>query len=227
MAMNWIIARTSGATKKTLGAWIEGRDGWEELWPFEVDKNRKRAVEGLSGMIVLGGAWESPDMFEALGEALAPAETVTLRHIAILRAQELLLDGKPSLGGLKLQALAGELHENAGVGQKVAQENFIPLAALFSELRLEANNWNATRNFWMQTKLEKGEHPDTNADFWQGYTESPPPSLDMKWFARPSSKEMERYFFAVFKASLCGIGALLCGVALFVIKRRKRRANLT
>lgn len=224
MAMDWIIARKSGVTKKTLGEWIAGRDSWQELWPGVVDQNRKRAVEGLSGMIVLGGAWESPDMFEALAGALSPADTVTLRHLAILRAQELLLDGKPSLGGLTQRALVEALRENEGVGQKVSQKNYASLASLFGELRYEADNWSAARGYWLETQLKTGVHPDTYATFWKGYQETPPPSLKMSWFAIPTMQEVERDALQKFTIIVLSVGVLLLGIRLFVVSRRLKPA---
>ena len=169
MAMDWIIARKSGKTKKTLGEWIAARDGWQKLWPGTVDKARARAVEGLSGLIVLGGAWQSPDVFEALGAALEPAQSVTLRHLALLRAQELLQKGHPSVGGLDQQQLLRARMANEGVGQAVNRANFAALDALFQDLRGEAEGWNVARQNWMLARLRGGAHPDTDAQFWNGY----------------------------------------------------------
>ncbi len=228
MAMDWIIARKSGATKKTLGEWIEGRDGWQDA--RAQDENRKRAVEGLSGMVVLGGAWESPDMFEALGRALSSAETVTLRHIAILRAQELLIAGNPSLGGLKPQTLTATLRENdgTGVGQKVAQKNYIPLASMFGELRYEADNWDSSRQWWMEKQLKEGQHPDTNTKFWNDYTETAPPSLKMNWVSRLTMEEDDRDALQQLAIWVLSVGVLLLSVRLFILGHRlKRRSNST
>ena len=228
MAMDWIIARKSSATQKTLGEWIEIRDDWK--WLGAKDENRKRAVEGLSGMVVLGGAWESPDIFEALARSLSSGDSVTLRHIAILRAQELLIDGKPSLGGLKPQTLTATLRENdgTGAGQKVAQQNYIPLASMFGELRYEADNWNSNRQYYMTTQLDDGKHPDTNADFWNDYTEKTPPSLKMNWLSRLTMEEEDRDILQQLAIWFLGASVLLLGVRLFVVSRRLRAAsNLT
>jgi len=156
MAMDWIIARKSKKTQKTLGEWIGGRDGWKDLWPGEVDSNRKRAVEGLSGMIVLGGAWENPDVFESLGAALETKDGVTLRFLSLMRAQELLKNGAISLGELTLQSPqisheAGELYDY-GVG--VNDLNQGDVAAAFVGLRDEAESWNVARQTWMTNKLK-------------------------------------------------------------------------
>ena len=189
MAMDWIIARQSGATKKTLGEWMWREDKWEEMNAVKALKgsNRERAVEGLSGLIVLGGAWESPDVFEALGSALDAKDSVTLRFLSYERVKELINNGRPtfwkaSKNGMWPSLDYGQYNsglEGSGIGLR--PENQVKLQDLNTRLRAEADSWNTNRQNWMTTKLTSGVHPDTDANFWQGYTEIQPPSLDIKW----------------------------------------------
>ena len=188
MAMDWIIARKSGATDKTLGEWMAGRDGWGTTFDDEESRKskdgvRKRAVKGLSGMVVLGGAWESPDMFEALGKALETEDGVTLRYLAFKRAQELLNDGKKSLAGLtptsaQISPESGDLYMT---GNGVNVRNQPRMNAMFATLRSEADEWDKTRQNWILARMRNGLHPDTASHFWNGYTASEPPSLEMDW----------------------------------------------
>ena len=209
-----------------MAQWIEIRDDWK--WLGAKDENRKRAVEGLSGMVVLGGAWESPDIFEALARSLSSGDSVTLRHISILRAQELLMNGNPSLGGLKPQTFTVILRENdgMGLGQKISQKNYIPLASLFSELRYEADNWNSARQWWMMTEMKEGKHPDITANFWQNYQENPPPSLQMSWFANPTMEAEERDALQKLALIILGVLSLILGIRLCVVNRRLRRLSI-
>ena len=142
MAMDWILARKSKKTQDTLGQWIARGDKWEEVNGTQTLKgsNRRRAVEGLSGLIVLGGAWQSPDVFEALGAALETKDGVTLRYLAFLRAQELLESGKHSMAGLtedsdELSTHGSELFD---YGIAVNAINQSELENLFYRLRTDA-----------------------------------------------------------------------------------------
>ena len=231
MAMDWIIARKSKETEKTLGEWMAGRDGWKEVNGTNTLKNsnRERAVEGLSGLIVLGGAWESPDVFEALGAALETKDGVTLRYVALLRVQELLDEGKKSFWQFEGSSniLSDDYSFLDDYGIAIRHENQNKLTELNQQLRTDAIQWNAARQAWMTAKLKNGAHPDVDANFWSGYAETAPPSLDIEWYKKPSLREGIETATRIFTAVLCGIGALLCGTILFFVRRRRLRANLT
>ena len=51
------------------------------------------------------------------------------------------------------------------------------LASAFASLRPEADAWQEARTTFMTRRLNEGRHPDTDPDFWNGYTERPPPGL--------------------------------------------------
>ena len=233
MAMDWIIARKSNATKKTLGEWISGRDGWKKpyLDTKLKDDNRGRAVEGLSGLIVLGGAWESPDVFEALGAALETKDGVTLRFIAFSRAKELLESGKPSLAKLTLQSPqlspeAGDLYDY-GVG--VNDMNQGDVAQLFIRLRAEADNWNLARQNWMTNRLKSGNHPYTDPNFWRGYVAGESPSLQIDWQSQRARSD-RNILIALVMAALIFIGIPISLIIAFIWWRKRNsvtRPNLT
>lgn len=224
MAMDWVIARKNEATKKALGEWIKGRDDWKEVDNEQTLKSsgRKRAVEGLSGMVVLGGAWESPDVFEALGAALETKDGVTLRYLALSRAKELLENGKPSLAKLTLQSLqllpeAGELYDY-GVG--VNDMNQGDVAQMFVHLRAEADSWNLARQNWALNKLEGGTHPDNDANFWRGYVAGEPPSLEIDWQSQRARSD-RNILISLIMAALIFIGIPLALILAFVFWRKR------
>ena len=232
MAMDWIIARKSGKTKDTLGQWIARSDKWKQVDGSQTlaSSGRKHAVEGLSGLIVLGGAWESPDVFEALGSALETTDAVTLRYAAFQRVREIQKQGKRSLSHPDMvywngADVAPSSLEYVGIG--IRWKNEAPMEKLFINLRRDADNWNRDRQEWMTAKLKTGAHPDADANFWQGYTETAPPSLAIEWASSRTERARFDAKMRQFNAALCGIGALLCGIALFFVRRRKRRRNLT
>ena len=229
MAMDWIIARKSGKTKKTLGEWIAGRDEWK---PFTYNETlaqtgRKRAVEGLSGLVVLGGAWQSPDVFEALAASLNASDGVTLRYLALKRAQELLDADKPSRGDLN-DKIGEEIWADNYETIHVNLQNYPRLDNLFSKLRADADSWNSARQNWVTAKLQTGAHPDTDANFWSGYTENQAPSIDIKW----TKRNFKPYNPPLWLAPTIGaiLLALISG-ALFLVWRWiggvRERTNLT
>ena len=222
MAMDWILARKSKKTQKTLGEWIGGRDGWKPFTYKETlaQTGRGRAVEGLSGLIVLGGAWQSPDVFEALGAALNASDGVTLRYLALQRARELLDAGQPSFGDLKSK-IGEEIWSNEYGQIHVNIQNFPRLDTLFIELRADADNWNITRQNWMLAKLKTGVHPDSYANFWQGYVEKSPPALNIEW----KKNRLKLYNPPMWLAPAIGTLLLtLLSATLFFLARWIRRA---
>ena len=229
MAMDWIIARKSGKTKDTLGQWIARGDKWKPFTYKETlaQTGRKRAVEGLSGLIVLGGAWQSPDVFEALAASLYASDSVTLRYLALQRAQELLDAGQPSLGGLKLE-IAEQIWNSDYGTIHVNVSNYPRLDDLFSKLRVDADSWNSARQNWLTAKLQTGVHPDTDANFWSGYADTVPPSLDIKWKNNQVDRAVvmasnAKIRFATNTISLT-VAALLLILLWFWIRRAQKRS---
>ena len=244
MAMDWIMARKSAKTDKTFGQWVGARDGWKGLTRESTLQNshRARAVEGLSGLIVLGGAWQSPDVFEALAAALETRESVTLRHLALLRAQELVNAGKPTFIEFRPppsnespftvyeNSSGSALVQNsllAGFGIGINAENFENLKNLFAQLRTETDEWNTARQDWMTAKLQTGAHPDANANFWNGYRESAPPSLKMDWSTkeRRNEKRLQSSLMTV-RVTLFLMIACVCFLIWFVASRLRAPREL-
>jgi hypothetical protein len=80
----------------------EARDGGS-LQPFVDPQTRdeaEEAVKGLAGLVVLGAAWNSVDVFYALQRALSRARHASLQTVVIARLRELVADGgRRTLGG--------------------------------------------------------------------------------------------------------------------------------
>lgn len=195
MTMDWILATREGTAKnqKTLGTWISERDQWgEEDWGgYENTARQREATEGLSGLIVLGAAWQSPDVFEALATSLESKDRITLRYLALLRSRELLQSGKASLSPkvLNMQALESMSDHRIGdYGIGINDTNQKTLNELYPQLRNEADLWSGQRTAYMLTALEKGTHPDTHPRFWSGWKPAAPPSLDVRWYNERSRR---------------------------------------
>ena len=231
VAMDWIIARKLGKTKDTLGMWIGRGDKWKEVDSSQTlaSSGRKRAVEGLSGLIVLGGAWESPDVFEALGSALETKDGVTLRYAAFQRVRELQEEGKRSLSHPDMvywnsADVAPSSLEYSGIG--IRWKNEAPMEKLFIDLRGDADRWNRDRQDWMMAKLKEGAHPDTDGNFWKGYTEKAPPSLEIEWASSRTERAQFDRQIRQFNAGVLFFGAACCGAMWFFVRRRRLRAQI-
>ncbi len=100
----------------------------EVLTPVEANQ----AVEGLTGLITLGNAWESIDVFNSLVLALNQSdEGKPLASWARLRAEELARKGRTSFhpAALKGEALVGQLaqprYDSVGLRRSYQIEKFI------------------------------------------------------------------------------------------------------
>ncbi|WP_422927414.1 hypothetical protein [Singulisphaera sp. PoT] len=159
--------------------------GWSEQFPLETDnpKEADDAVRGFAGLVALGNAWESVDVFNTLSVALQH-DTLgfentrqggrnSLALYAWLRAQELVDAGKSSMlpnapkGEVLKQNLSGPDFANR------ANES----TGVFDHLRQEADAWQAARESYLMNGLKAGRHPDTDPGFWSGYREAPRPRL--------------------------------------------------
>jgi tetratricopeptide (TPR) repeat protein len=151
-------------TKRMMYGRIQPADHSE--WP--------QVIEAMSGLIVLGAAWQSVDVYHTLSLALQAEGHSSLALLAQLRAHELIDAGARSLHP---EAPRGEeLKELAGT-QRDLLEYPRPVEESFAEQRQAADAWHQSREAFMLQRLETGMHPDTHDDFWAGFQEPRPPAL--------------------------------------------------
>lgn len=181
-AMKWIVNPPQAAGAQYLPNllhWSFQDIYGESTEPEEADE----AVRGLAGLIVLGNAWKSVDVFHALNVALQRNSLAfergrdggrnSLAYFAWLRCIELVDSGQGSFlpdapKGENLKAL---LHRPDFVKAELL------LDPAFRQLRAEADAWHAERVAFMSQRLEAGRHPDTDSSFWEGYAARPAPEL--------------------------------------------------
>jgi hypothetical protein len=163
-AMRWIIERPD----LPLGAVLK-------------EAPAHRSAEGLAGLVVLGNAWESVDVFQALVWRLHKEGRRRLAYLAELRMFELVSEGRRSLM-TRPGADAVEAREDARkwspslriTGAKTTAEQF-------RQLRAEADRWQAERTAYMMERLREGRHPDIDPVFWKMWHPGPPPPLETDW----------------------------------------------
>ena len=220
-AMNWIINPTvkNSENRRESASFSEYLKRGDLKIPANVS-----AVEGLSGLIVLGNAWESVDITDALGETLYDNNNTNLAHLAYLRCEELRTKGRTSLvsnAALQDGSLWGLATERL--------ENPEEVKAKFYALRKEAEAWQKKRTAFMMVRLKQGSHPDANPFFWSGYTEAQPPPLDNPSDARLMRQQKEtatRNFIGNAVWAVSGVFVAFCawlaarGVTHLVRRRR-------
>jgi hypothetical protein len=230
-ALEWIITPPPAASSQFLPNLL----GWdpfdiygEQTGPEEADE----AVRGLAGLIVLGNAWESVDVFHALDVALQrdsrgyargrEGGRNTLASLAWLRCRELIDAGK---GSMLPDAPTGEsLKASLARPDFVDAENI--LAPVFRKLRAEADAWQAARTAFMMSRLKQGRHPDTDKSFWQGYSEAPAPGLPAQSIPDAQAARMK---MRMRLTALVVIGVPVLAIGLLVssgVRAWKRKARL-
>lgn len=202
------LERPKANADETLGSWL-------------YDKAKiADPMRGLEGLIMLGGAWESPDVAFALAELANYHDQFSTVELAYARYKEL-----RAAGGHPVRE--GEIGpEDLDMG-KEPPAGEPPVAQSFHRLRAEAEAWNARRAAFMLARLRVGWHPDTDPGFWSGWRDAPMPTLD----ATPRLKRTEvqmRWALGVLAVLFVAVVAALYGlVVLFsrsIDRRRARRA---
>lgn len=178
-----------------IDAMIAGREVEDHQLPTFLDKQNDRALhrcsetqandrlakmgyadaaQGLAGLIALGNAWESVDVFWALTLVLQCDGRSSIADLASLRTHELVENGKHSmLLDASKQANLGEWLLRRGDHAP----DHDALKAYYKAARESADRWHEKRQAFMLSKLSAGKHPDTDADFWRGFDGGKPPPL--------------------------------------------------
>ena len=168
----------------------------------------QECATALAGLITLGNAWESVDIYKALAEQLGQ-ENHALADLAELRAEELQKSGHKSLVG-----------DSALTRHSMFEEGLINdtpyIYGQYASQRGEADRWQAARTQYMIGLLKQGRHPDTDPTFWNGWHDSGPPAI-----VRPPGQYdgLKRLVDIVSFTVIALIGLALAAV---VVRRRRR-----
>lgn len=129
------------------------------------------AITGLSGLIELGNAWESIDIYYALIYALTE-ENHALQNLAYMRISELLATGHKSLIGDEFPVDMIDFSI-----QRIKSADPDVISTNYHALRKEADQWQQRRTDYMMARLIKGYHPDTDPKFWSDWHDNGPPAM--------------------------------------------------
>ncbi|MBO6513184.1 MAG: hypothetical protein JJ974_04385 [Phycisphaerales bacterium] len=133
------------------------------------------AAEGISGLIQLGSAWQSIEVYRALEYALASEGHGVLSMLAHLRVHE-------------LTEIQYRLDPSAPKPVELQDCEFPDIVSRYDaaslhdefyiDARTEADAWTHDRNNYLTARLLDGRHPDTDPKFWSNWKEtSSPPKL--------------------------------------------------
>lgn len=175
-AMDWILdpppadgaeARSGGPRADFLG--LKDFDGWTRPTGALAKAGYGDAVAGLSGLIVLGDAWQSVDVHHALRNAVGSEGMSSVALVANLRLAELIDAGRtsfdPAIGG------GDAARERLGVARNglVEDKPAARVRAWFTAARRAADLWTEARRTYAAAQIAAGRHPDTDPAFWDGF----------------------------------------------------------
>ncbi len=180
--MEWIIdAKSDPAHAVPLGESVVGSNG--------------ETIKGLQGLIVLGAAWESVDIYAAIFTLIKGQGETDHQAFVSYRIQELLASGKRPMVPTPLDQ------------PKVSPAREVIDKKTYAEWRRNAEDYNLNRQGYMLGQLTKGLHPDTDPAFWSGYQETPKPKWPEVPFLQNSTNQFY-LFIAGFLGFLVFIGTL-------------------
>jgi hypothetical protein len=181
------------AVQVELAEWIaagkpDGLDGaFTRVLNTNVDP-----VRGLTGLIVMGSAWNSKEVFALLEMTLLLLDRPATSYAAGLRAREI-------SGEVVVRSAPSDMDS------RLIEEEF-------KRFRQEADQWRETRNSYILEQLKIGRHPDSDSDFWGGLPEQKPPQFRKK----PLAFGMLMIYFGA------GLFAMVTLVATALLLRNRR-----
>ena len=185
-------------------------------------------TKALCGLITLGNAWESVDVFQALGSSIPYEGGSKVYPLVKMRCDEMvdsghrsLIPGSPSGGALKDLITVGETEMPPTDDDR----------RVYRRLRAEADDWQKKRTAYMVARLAAGRHPDADPTFWNGYHDAGPPAFADSWQHRyyrrhavEGESESGFFFNLIFEAALFSFVLLVGGFITWRVRvRRKRR----
>jgi tetratricopeptide (TPR) repeat protein len=183
--------------------------------------DHKALRKGIAGMMVLGNAWNSPVMLEAVMRVV-PTDT-QVRLLCALRIQEIETRSAypdSDLGYFHLAKLIVAKSKNRTWFKPVHIAKDIET---LGEIRANAIQFSKSQTDFVLNRLKAGKHPDSDPDFWVGYKPLSPVSMDR--YNLPDTTRHYRNPWLPYSYVTLSLAATLL-VAIGVYKRRLRKSRL-
>lgn len=181
---------------------------------LQATRSPSESLEGIVGMMAMGGGPDQPDLVGLIALAVHPTHG-NLKAVAKMRYDELRAAGKPA-------AFDPKVFETAFNPTGVSRPE--KLRPAFERLRANAEEFRAKRTAFMLERLQAGRHPDTDGDFWDGYREVP--ALDVEGLVPLSDRLPMPIRGEQGYIKLAAIGITLAAVGLYLVSWRRRAARM-
>lgn len=155
-----------GDSHASLGAFLDQESERTKGGNFD-----QRMIKGLVGLVVLGNAWESYDVYEALTMLLSKNRKGRIARLAHNRCLELKKKGHGTF------ASSEDLPDDMLPYSDTEPEQQQWDNEQYLVLRQMADAEQKRRWDFMIPRLEAGRHPDTDPTFWSGFVEKKRPEL--------------------------------------------------
>jgi tetratricopeptide (TPR) repeat protein len=182
-------------------------------------------AQGLAGLVVLGNAWNSFDIYVSLAANEAHMGNGWLEILAWERSRELAsqkTSGRASLHPAietpqKALALLPKGNMQVLAVNQLSDHQITFIKDHYRDARAQSDRRHEARTAFMLAKLNSGMHPDIDAQFWQGWTEPPLPQsvLPLSKKAKPSS-HTEIYWAIAFVSA-----GLAAAILAYCIKKQQ------
>ena len=142
------------------------------------EKGYQDLEEGLLGLIRLGAAWESPDIFFLLQSFYGSERLEHPRLLANLRIAELIANEKNFLSPQLEPVFTDPAEISPGGFGSALSSNLVPTTiSYYEDARRSVEQREKLRTAYLLKGLENGSHPDTDPGFWDGWEEPDFPEL--------------------------------------------------
>ena len=191
MALEWVLSKPEMPQGESPAYGLPNflDYGLKERWRLSPE-DRDDIIRGTTGLIMLGNAWRSFDVFYALGQELQGKGDSMLALMAWQRCLELAGDGAGSIvrgapedfiayygrdEGIEAAENAFGTMEHFGSHLMlwVDRQSYQAIGEEYVRQRENTEAWQQHRTEFMMARLEAGQHPDTHEDFWAGYEAVP------------------------------------------------------
>ena len=178
-------------------------------------------IQGITGMIVMGAAWESVDLMAALEEALVERGSAYLAHAVRLHREQLVTKGKRSIHPYVTKII--DLEEHFSLTDPPRNEDRYPaltrrkpdIEKTYRVALESAKAWQEKRWAYMEKQFTQGKHPDTDSNFWNDFSEPRPPKVE--FFGQQYASWTPSQQIAIAGTIAAAIGLLFLGLIGFFV----------
>ncbi|MCA8939132.1 MAG: hypothetical protein KDB07_04965 [Planctomycetes bacterium] len=178
--LNWVLSEDAvrEPSFSDLGAPKDLYPDIFGLWKMkraEIRENYDEMLRGITGLMHLGAAWQSVDAVYVIYALAAAKDHSSLRYLAKHRIEELQAAGGDYLRGWATtpadRERGAKLDDRWIRVRGYSEGRGSNTPKIFRRERSKVEDWHTRRTDYMMARLEKGQHPDADPEFWKGFPE--------------------------------------------------------